>query len=98
MHVKVAGIDYNIVQKTNAEMQDRIGLADFNGQEISINKEHTNQTKTIAFYHEIIHIISDAYGLSLTEQQVKIGTHALLAFLAENTNISLTLKEIINEP
>ena len=84
MYVKVAGLYYSIEQKTNAEMNNRIGLADFNKQEILINKEHTEQTRKIAVYHEIIHILSDVYGLNLTEQQVQIGTHALIAFLSDN--------------
>jgi len=86
MKIKIAGIDYSIVEKTSEEMEGRIGLADFNSQLISINKDHTTQTKKIAVYHEIIHILSEAYNLNLTETQVKIGTHALIAFLADNSN------------
>jgi hypothetical protein len=83
-NITVAGIKYDIVEKTPDEMQGRLGLADFNAQQITINESATPQTKKIAVYHEIMHIISDAWGLSLTESQVKIGTHALIAFLAEN--------------
>lgn len=97
MKIKVAGIEYSILQKSNEEMQNRIGLANFNTQEIFINREHTTQTKKIAYFHEILHIISDAYNLSLTENQVKFGTHALIAFLADNTNIISNLKEITDE-
>ena len=81
---RVAGIEYQIIQKPTEEMNGHIGLADFNNQSVIINQSCSEQTKKIAVYHEIIHIISDAYGLNLTEQQVKIGTHALLAFLSEN--------------
>ena len=89
MDIKVAGITYSIVEKTNEEMGGRLGLADFNSQLISINKDFTDQTKKIAIYHEIIHILSEAYGLNLTETQVKIGTHALLAFLDDNSGFSI---------
>lgn len=82
--IKVAGIFYNILEKSNDEMLGRIGLANFNTQEIWIGKDHTEQTKKIAIIHEIMHILSSAYGLELTENQVKIGTHALIGFLAEN--------------
>ena len=83
-NIKVAGIEYTIVEHAPDVMGGRLGLADFNAQQITINQSATSQTKKIAVYHEIMHIISDAWGLSLTEAQVKIGTHALIAFLAEN--------------
>ncbi len=86
--IKVAGIEYFIVESTPETMCGRLGLANFNAQQISINQSATAQTKKIATYHEIIHIISDAWGLELTETQVKIGTHALIAFLAENPEFS----------
>jgi hypothetical protein len=82
--IKVAGIEYTIEEHAPDVMGGRLGLADFNAQHISINQSATPQTKKIAIYHEIMHIISDAWGLGLTESQVKIGTHALIAFLAEN--------------
>jgi hypothetical protein len=87
--IKVAGIFYNIIEKGNDEMQGRIGLANFNTQEIWIGKEHTEQTKKIAIIHEIVHILSSAYGLELTENQVKIGTHALIGFMSENPGFML---------
>jgi Zn-dependent peptidase ImmA (M78 family) len=82
--IKIAGIYYIIQHKTTEEMGGLVGYADFNKQVICINSDHTEQTRKIATYHEIIHIISEAYGLNLSEEQVKIGTHALLAFLREN--------------
>ena len=82
--VKIAGIPYAINYKNTEDMNGHIGLADFNRQEISINSDHTQPTQDIAVIHEIMHIISDAYDLGLTEKQVKMGTHALRAFLAEN--------------
>ena len=85
--IKIAGIDYNIALKSSEEMGGLIGTADFNRQLISINKEHTEQTKRIALFHEILHLLSDAYGLELTEQQVKIGTHAFIAFVEDNKKL-----------
>ena len=82
--IKVAGITYQILFKTTEEMNGLVGSANFNSQEIWINQDHTQQTQKIAIWHEIIHIVSDAYGLNLSEEQVKIGTHALIAFAAEN--------------
>jgi Zn-dependent peptidase ImmA (M78 family) len=88
--IKIAGITYKIVLNTTEDMKGLIGTADFNKQLISINKDHTEQTQRIAVYHEILHLLSDAYGLKLTEEQVKIGTHALIAFVEENKDL-LTL-------
>lgn len=82
--VTIAGIIYQIIQKSQEEMQGRIGLANFNTQEIWIGSEFTEQTKHIAQMHEVLHIISDAYGLELTEHQVKYLTHALIAFFVDN--------------
>lgn len=82
--IKIAGLEYQILEKTNLEMEGRIGLANFNTQEIWINKEHTSQTRKIAVVHEIMHLLSDAYGLDLSEDQVKIGTHAFIAFISDN--------------
>jgi len=89
MEIKIAGLTYQILELPSEDMQGRIGFADFNKQLIGIGKEFTEQTKKIAIYHEIMHILSDAYGLHLTEEQVKIGTHALIAFIADNPSFAL---------
>ena len=87
--VQIAGISYTISEKSDEQMKGHIGLADFNNQLISINEKHSQQTKRIAVYHEIIHLLSDTYGLGLTEQQVKIGTHALIAFMSDNPSFTI---------
>ena len=85
--IKIAGIDYSIVLKSTEEMNGLIGTADFNKQLISINHDHTEQTQRIAVFHEVLHIVSDAYGLNLTEEQVKIGTHAFIALIEDNKEL-----------
>jgi hypothetical protein len=85
--IKIAGIDYSIVLKSTEEMNGLIGTADFNKQLISINKDHTQQTQRIAAFHEVLHLVSDAYGLNLTEEQVKIGTHAFIALIEDNREL-----------
>lgn len=87
--ILVSGISYDINFKDPEKMGGHIGLANFNSQEISINNSFTKQTQNIALIHEIIHIISDSYGLELTENQVKIGTHAFIAFLHDNPNFNI---------
>jgi len=82
--MKICGINYAILMKTAEEMQGRIGLANFNTQEIWIGNAFTKQTQHIARIHEVVHIISDAYNLSLSEEQVKYLTHALIAVIEDN--------------
>jgi hypothetical protein len=84
MKLKIAGIDYDVVHMPSEAIGGPLGLADFNRQRIMINNDHTAATQTIALYHEIIHIVSDAWGLKLNEEQVKIGTHALISFMKDN--------------
>ena len=88
MQLQIAGIDYQVVYMSSEEIGGALGLADFNRQRIMINKDHTPATQNIALYHEIIHIISDAWGLKLNEEQVKIGTHALISFLKDNPDFT----------
>jgi hypothetical protein len=87
MFIKIAGIVYHIMFKTQEEMQGNIGLAHFNDQEIWINNRFSNQTKKIALWHETLHILSDAFNLKMDEEQVKFTTHALLSLLEDNPEI-----------
>ena len=94
MKIKVAGILYDVEYCSNEEMGGLIGSADFNRQLIRINNEHTEQTQEIAVVHELLHIISDAYGIGLTEEQIKILTHGIIALYKDNENLDLRSKRI----
>jgi len=85
--VRISGIDYSIVMKPSEEMGGTIGLANFNTQEISINREMTSQTIKIAKWHEVIHMLDHAYDLEMTEKQVKFFTHALIALIEDNPGV-----------
>jgi hypothetical protein len=87
MQIKIAGIKYDIILKSSEEMHGGIGLANFNTQEIWVNETFSSQTKTIAYWHETIHILSDSYNLKLNEENVKYLTHALIALLEDNPGI-----------
>ena len=87
MVIKVSGINYQVVEKSSEEMEGRLGLADFNTQTISINRDYSNQTKMIARWHETLHILSNDYNIKLTEDQVIVLTHALVALLEDNIDI-----------
>ena len=92
MKIKVAGIYYDIVYKSNEEVNGLIGTADFNKQLISINREHTEQTQEIAFVHEVLHIISDVYGINLTEEQVRVLTHGIIGVCKDNEIVDIRSK------
>jgi Zn-dependent peptidase ImmA (M78 family) len=85
--IKISGLDYTVNFRNNEEMGGLIGSADFNKQEININSTHTAQTKQIAIFHEILHLLSDSYGIHLTEEEVKIITHSFVALLRDNPNL-----------
>ena len=87
MEIKLSGINYQVVEKSSEEMEGRLGLADFNTQTISINRDYSNQTKMIARWHETLHILSNVYNIKLTEDQVIVLTHALVALLEDNIDI-----------
>ena len=84
MKIKIAGIQYDVQYCSNEEMNGLVGSADFNRQLIKINKDHTEQTQEIAAVHELLHIISDADGIGLTEEQIKILTHGIIAVHKDN--------------
>ena len=87
MKFKICGIDYEVKYKTPEEMQGTIGLARFNDQEIWIGDQFTEQTKKIALWHEVLHILDHAYNLKMTEEQVKFQTHALIALVEDNPKV-----------
>lgn len=84
---KIAGVTYTIYYKDNAEMEGKIGLANFNAQEIWINKSHTVQTKRIAILHEIIHLLDHTYNLKMSEDDVIYSTHGLLGLMLDNPSL-----------
>ena len=84
---KLSGLTFDIFHKSSEEMGGSIGLANFNDQTISINNTVTKQTKQIATWHEIIHIMDSVYGLNLTEEQVIHQAHAMVSFVNDNPHL-----------
>ena len=81
--IKICGINYDILYKSNEEMGGRSGYAHFNAQQICINTSHTPQTQKIALLHEVLHIMSDAYNPKMRLDE-GFTTHALLALFTDN--------------
>jgi len=90
MKLKICGLTYTVWFKTAEEMQGTIGLARFNDQEIWIGNHFSEQTQKIGLWHEVLHILSDAYNLKMTEEQVKFQTHALIALVEDNPEMFKT--------
>jgi Zn-dependent peptidase ImmA (M78 family) len=86
-NIQICGLRYEILLKTAEEMEGRVGLANFNTQEIWINQTMTDQTKKIAVYHEVLHMLDHAYNLKLSEEQVTFTAHALLALVSDNQQL-----------
>jgi Zn-dependent peptidase ImmA (M78 family) len=85
--IRICGVNYQIVFKSNEEMNGLIGYANFNAQEIGISADHTPQTQRIALLHEIIHILSDVYNLKMDEDDVRVTTHAFLSLFSDNPDL-----------
>lgn len=63
---------------------------------IFVKEELTNDRQIEALWHELIHAISDIYGLEITENQTRILSLAQITLLKENTkclNLADHLKE-----
>jgi hypothetical protein len=87
MEVKISGIKFQMQDMESEKMNGLVGMAMFNSQEMWIHKDMTPQTKMIARWHEIIHMLDRAYGTKFNEDQVTIFTHALVALLQDNPDI-----------
>jgi hypothetical protein len=83
-YLRIAGINYKIELLSTEEMKGHLGLADFNNQKISINKETTEATQQIALIHEVIHILDKSFNIKLTEEQVIYTAQALVSLTNDN--------------
>ena len=93
MKFRIAGIDYTVIEKSTEDMNGLVGSADFNHQIISINRDYTGQTQEIALLHEVLHIVDSAFNVGLTEEQVRVLTHGLLALVKDNQDVLQGLKD-----
>lgn len=85
--------DFLTVERTKdaikTEHGDALGLAEIDFNKITIalkinNKRLTEQKEAETFLHEIMHNVSAAAQLSLTERQIGVLSRMLLYFLREN--------------
>lgn len=93
MKFRIAGIDYAVIEKSTDDMNGLVGSADFNHQIISINRDCTEQTQEIALLHEVLHIVDAAFNVGLSEEQVRVLTHGLLALVKDNQAVLQGLQD-----
>jgi hypothetical protein len=85
--IKISGINYTIEELPPEALDGNVGQADFNRQRILINNTMSPQTKMIARWHEMIHLVDTIYGVELTEEQVVKLTHGVLAVFLDNPSL-----------
>lgn len=82
--VKICGVTYSVIHKSDTEMPAELGMCHSDLQEIWLRKSNTEETNTNVLLHECLHAISDALDLELSERQVNVTATALIAFARDN--------------
>lgn len=83
-NVKICGVPYQIVVKNSMDMPNALGLCHSDQQQIWLLDSNTEETNTNVLLHEILHAVSDAYDLELSERQVNVLATALIALARDN--------------
>lgn len=94
-YIKICGVSYQLVQKSQLEMPEELGLCHSDLQQIWLNVTNTFETNINTILHESLHAISDAYQIDLSERQVCVLATALIAFARDNPEHS---QVIFNTP
>lgn len=87
-YVKICGVNYHLVKKSQLEMPEDLGECHSDLQQIWLNATNTAETNTNTILHECLHAISDAYQIDLSERQVCVLATALIAFARDNPDHS----------
>lgn len=82
--VRICGVDYPVILKTPAEMPHHWGEYHEALQEIWIRNDCTADNKSNTILHEILHAMSDVYGIDLKERQVFILANTLIGVCRDN--------------
>jgi len=86
MKIKILGREYEVefIDEPNGLDTRYGGRVFFRTEEIKILNQLTDRLKNIGILHEIIHVIDDATGMELEENQVKILAELLYSVLKVN--------------
>lgn len=77
-------IEIEYVKKLKYGEKDVNGLCMFGNRKILIKKGLHKQEKRDTYLHELIHCISDAYDLNLSERQVTVLTGEIISLINRN--------------
>jgi len=69
MKIKIFDLDYEIV-KFDSDLDSSMGHSWYKGQKIGISSETSLEQNKNTLLHEILHMISDAARIELTENQI----------------------------
>lgn len=70
-----------------------MGRWDWNTGELLLNKNLSSETYSLTLLHEVLHVISDIYGLDLKESTVRVLEQGLGAWIQDNPAI---VQDMIN--
>lgn len=95
--VKIGWKKYSIVSASEALNSGGAlyGQIDYDRQTITLRETNTGEQDEETLIHEVLHGISDMYGMGMTEDLVARLSNALYTFLKDN-NLSLNKEEISN--
>ena len=86
--VKIGGLLFTVKEKAN-EIRDnsRSGSSCGNTQQISIDKDISQQFKETTFIHEVLHQLDFVYNIGLEHQQIFQLEAGIYAFIKDNPNM-----------
>ncbi|NPU90004.1 MAG: hypothetical protein HPY87_09030 [Fervidobacterium sp.] len=88
--IRICNVDYDLqfIEDLRTSKGDRCdGLILFSRSEIYIDKCLLPQAKYQTLWHEIIHGISTAVGVKLTEEQIEAVSYAVIGVIRDNQAI-----------
>jgi len=94
-HVRVGGIDIKI--ETTDDMED---LGEYvSGPEylIRLSTECPDPVRSMVLIHEIIHAVSDQYGLEFSEKTVRVLETAMTQIIRDNPSLLGTLQAVLGD-
>lgn len=80
-HIRVGGVDIPII---NAEMDDFGQYVSSPGYEIRLSDSISGSIRDMTLLHEVIHAVSDHYGLEFSERTVRVLETALVQVIRDN--------------
>lgn len=90
--IRIAGVDYLITYTKTPELENVLAFIDFNRNIIQVNSNFPEETQQQSLLHEIVHGISYAYGVDLTEEQVSTFSSGLYAVAKDNPEYTIFKK------